>query len=359
MKGSQQRPARRGRAAGLWILALVLALLTGHALYWRWASQRLASGFQEWASDRRAHGWVVRAGQTESGGWPLEAALTVPALHIEGGQADIPDGFAWSAERVRLSVRLLQPHLLSIAAQGMQRLRFSDLPEIPYTADRLHADVPLEPGVPAHTAELLASHLRAGMPAGNDTASGLTLGLLQLHCDLRPAAPQGEPALSFSSSAEAIGLPPGPRWALGGRISSLSIDGALNGPLSRQPGLAHRATEWRDSGGTLDIRRVALGWGPLGLSGSATLALDMRLQPMGTGTARIVGYAETLDALAAAGAIARSAAMASKALAGLIARTPEEGGPAEVEVPLTLQDRALSIRQIPIARIPELIWPPE
>jgi len=359
MNGSGKLSRRRRPGVGLWIVVLVLVLLAGHALYWRWATQRLEQGFLAWAADRRTHGWVVRAGQPERGGWPLAASVSVPGLHVEGGQADIPDGFAWSAERVRLSVRLLQPRSLSIAAEGMQRLRLGDLPEIPYTADRLHADIPLEPGVPAHAADILARDLRAGMPSGKDATSGLTVGLLQVHGELRPAAPQGEPALAFTTSAEAIGLPPGLPWALGGRISSLSVNGALNGPLPRVPGLAHRATAWRDGGGTLEIQRLALGWGPLGITGSATLALDMRLQPMGTGNARIVGYADTLDALATSGVITRRAATAAKALAALIARVPEDGGKPEIEVPLTLQDRTLSIRQIPLARIPELIWPPE
>ena len=359
MNGSGGVGRRRGRGVGLWILVLVLVLLAGHALYWRWATQRLEQGFLAWAADRRAHGWVVRAGEPGRGGWPLAASVSVPGLHVEGGRADIPDGFTWDAERVRLSVQLLQPRSLAIAAEGRQRLRLSDLPEIPYTADRLRADVPLEPGVPAHVADIVARDLRAGMPAGKEATSGLTIGLLQLHGEVRPAAPQGEPALAFTTSAEAIGLPPDFRWALGSRISSLSIDGALNGPLPRVPGLAHRATAWRDGGGSLEIQRLALGWGPLGLTGSATLALDMRLQPMGTGTARIVGYAETLDALAASGGITKQAAMAAKALAGLIARVPADGGRPEIEVPLTLQDRTLSIRQIPLARIPELTWPPE
>ncbi len=359
MNGSGMPTRRRGRGVGLWIVVLVLALLAGHTLYWRWATQRLEQGFLAWAADRRAHGWVVRAGEPERGGWPLAAAVSLPGLHVEGGQADIPGGFAWNAERVRLSIRLLQPRLLTIAGEGMQRLRLGELPEIPYTADRLHAEIPLEPGVPAHVADIAARDLRAGMPAGKDATSGLTIGLLQMHGEFRPAAPQGEPALAFTTSAEAIGLPPDLRWALGGRISSLSVDGALNGPLPRVPGFARRAAAWRDGGGSLAIQRLALGWGPLGLSGSATVALDSRLQPMGTGVARIVGYAETLDALAASGAVTRQAAMAAKALAGLIARTPEDGGKPEIEVPLTLQDRTLSIRQIPLARIPELIWPPE
>ena len=78
---------------------------------------------------------------------------------------------------------------------------------------------------------------------------------------------------------------------------------------------------------------------------------------MGTGNARVVGYAETLDALATHGVISKSAATAAKAVLSLLAHTPEDGGPPDVEVPLTLQYRTLSMRQVPLLRLPEIDWP--
>ena len=56
--------------------------------------------------------------------------------------------------------------------------------------------------------------------------------------------------------------------------------------------------------------------------------------------------------LATTGALTRSAATAAKAVLGLLARLPEDGGAAEVEVPLTLQDRTLAMRQFPLMRLP-------
>ncbi len=43
--------------------------------------------------------------------------------------------------------------------------------------------------------------------------------------------PRSEPAANFSVSAEAIVLPALVKWPLGTNISSLSLDGVLNGPL--------------------------------------------------------------------------------------------------------------------------------
>ena len=66
---------------------------------------------------------------------------------------------------------------------------------------------------------------------------------------------------------------------------------------------------------------------------------------------------ETLDTLASHAAISRSAATATKAVLSLMAHNPEDGSPPDVEVPLTLQYRTLSMRQVPLVRLPELDWP--
>jgi hypothetical protein len=70
----------------------------------------------------------------------------------------------------------------------------------------------------------------------------------------------------------------------------------------------------------------------------------------------VVGYADTLDALATHGVISKSAATAAKAVLSLLANSPDDGSPPDVEVPLTLQYRTLSMRQIPLVRLPELDW---
>ena len=132
--------------------------------------------------------------------------------------------------------------------------------------------------------------------------------------------------------------------------------------------LAEQAAAWRDGGGSLEIRHLALIWGPLDLTASATLALDDQLQPMGAGSARLVGYAETLDALAAHGAISRSAATAAKAVLSLLAHNPEDGSPPDVEVPLTLAVShavdapgaagAAAGDGLAVSRVPDTLLPP-
>ena len=111
----------------------------------------------------------------------------------------------------------------------------------------------------------------------------------------------------------------------------------------------------RDGGGTLEIRELGFEWGPAGLQSSATIALDDSLQPMGAATARITGAGEALGVLASAGVIPPRAATLAQAALPLMTRQGENGE-ASVEVPLTLQDRRLTLGRIPIARMPTWSW---
>lgn len=346
------------RRLWMFLIALLSAVVIGDTLVWYFAVRQMRTDLAGWIGARRAAGWSVGVATPEAGGWPLAATLTLRAVALQGGASNIPDGLAWRAEQVVLRVTLRRPRVMQIDAEGAQHLRLSDAPDIPYTAGRLRLLVPLRADPSAQTVTLHGETLRASVPVagGDDT---LTLDRLDADVVLNPAAPQGQAAVSLSAAADGIGLPSRLKWPLGPRIASAALDAALNGPLPTASGLTARAAEWRDDGGSLEVQRIETHWGLLGLTATATLALDPELQPMGTGTAQLTGYAETLDALARNGLMSRSAATTAKAVLSLLANAPDDGSPSEVEVPLSLQYRTLSMRQVPLVRLPELDWPPQ
>ncbi len=343
------------RRRKLWIILLAapLVLLAADTLYWLIAVRNLEAGFTAWSNEQRRAGWSEVYGTLVRGGWPLAATLTVPAISLAGGTSSIPGGLAWSADSLVLRVALPRPSLLWIAPKGTQRLRFAGNPEIRFGADRMDVEVPLQPARVPPFLDVTTEHLRANTPLGDDAG----VGSVRLRLDLRPEAQSGEPAVAFALRVAAMTLPSGMAHPLGPHIASLAVDGALNGPVPLGHTPAERATAWRDGGGSAEIRHLALVWGPLDLTGSATLALDEQLQPMGAASARVLGYAETLNSLATHAAISRSAATAAKAVLSLLANSPGDGSPPDVEVPLTLQYRTLSMRQIPLVRLPEIEWP--
>lgn len=155
-------------------------------------------------------------------------------------------------------------------------------------------------------------------------------------------------------------LPPRPSgrpWSLGPRVASAAVEAVFTGPVPPRGPVTPRAAAWRDGGGTLRLPRLALGWGPLGLSGSATLSLDDRLQPVGAATLRMVGQDATLEAMVAAGSVSSRTALAARGVLAILAHAPEGGGEPQVDLPVTLQDGTLDAAHFPLARLPEWVWP--
>jgi len=349
------RPAGRFLLRGLAGTALLLLLLAaGHALLWRWMGMQLEAGFRDWAAQRRAQGWRVAHAAPARGGWPFAATLTLPQFRLEGGGATLPGGVDWQAEALLL--RLAPPRLdrLVVEMPGRHRLRIGPL-DTPFAADRLAATLPLEAGVLPREARLEGEGLRFGTPAGAAEARSA-----QLEVETRMTAIEGEPAVSLRLSADGILLPEsaGPAFGVLGRsVAAALLDLALTGPLPPGRGVAAKAEAWRDGGGTVELRALELRWGPVAATGTATLTLDEALQPMGAGTLRLAGGAEALAAAAQAGMLTRQAAGTARGVLRLLSRTPAEGGPPQLEVPLTLEGRRLAAARIPLAVLPAWTWP--
>ncbi len=349
-------PGRRRPLApriALGVLVALAALGAGHALLWRAMAAEIEQGFATWVQVRRAQGWRVDHAAPVRAGYPLSAALILPNLRIEGGEATLPGGFVLQAERAVLRVALPRLDRLRVEMPGAQRLRIGD-DEYRFAADTLVALMPLEGGTPPRGGEVLAERLRLSTPAGP-----MAVGSARATLDTSSTATEGEAALEVTATAEDIDLPaaPGGRAAtFGRRIAAFGAELALSGPVPPGRFPVVRAESWRDAGGTLEVKSLSLRWGPVGATAAATLALDEGLQPMGAGSIRLTGAAEALDALAEAGLVGRRAAATARAILPLMSR-PNPAGQPEVEVPLTIEDRTLAVARIPVLRFAPLAWP--
>lgn len=317
------------------LLALLAVLGVASFVLWRWAEAGLDQGFADWRARATAQGYAVTAGAVSRGGWPLAAEMVVDDFAIAGRAG-------YTAQRIVLRLDPRTPTLLQVRGEGTQSLRL-DGEAVPFTAADLVLSVPL---VQPTSAALAGKNLAF--------AEGLTVGLLEGQADW--SAPK---TIDARVSAEAITLPDSMHAALGPHIASATVEGVFAGTIPADAATPEGAAKaWRASGGAVDVRRIALGWGPLGVSGSASVKLDAALQPDATATLRLVGMEETLSALAAAHVIAPRAAQTAKAVAALMAHAPDGGGAPGVEVPLTLHEGTLSLGMIPLAVLPKLDWSP-
>lgn len=373
MRQKEDAPAlgiRRGaRRRFMWAITILTLLAAGHAVLWRWAVHRLEAETLAWASARRAQGWKVNLGPMTPGGWPLDAKLYVTGASISGAPPLTALPVVYATDDLAIGIGLPQPRSIVLQFAGQQSLRLGNNPALLFTAGSLRMALPFDPGVPVHEADITGQNMLLGpiqpsvaQPSvAQPGAAQLRVARMIFHADLHPSAAAGEPAVDLNLTAGPIDLPQSLAGgaqvqALGPHVDRLEMDAALSGPWSRAPDPVTRAAGWRDGGGSFTITRMALDWGKLTATGSATLAFDEKLQPMGTATMRLTGSDAALDGLAAAHAVAPQTAFAGKALLGLMAQ-PQPDGSSVVEVPLTLKDRTLLLGRLPLARLPELVWP--
>lgn len=336
------------------IVAILGVLVLADVVYWRIVAERVRAGYEAWVVTQISEGWEVKSGPVSIGGWPVSAGITIPTLMLRHAGVPIAGDVNVAFAGLSLSVPLFDPTMLSLSPTGPIHVKVGNQPDVIILGDRATALIPLlqDRGL---SIALHANQLRLEAATG---AWHATIGLLNGQVQIAATAPprSSEPTAVFVLTSEAIALPAGVNWPLGTNISSLTVDGRVTGPLPKAGDIGHWATAWRNGGGALDIAHLTMGWGPLGLALSATLGLDDSLQPMGSGNARVVGYADTLDRLAAAGMLTKSAALAAKAVLSLMAATSDLNESATVDVPLTLQSRTLSMHQVPLIRLPEVDW---
>ena len=361
---------------------LVLPVLLVPAA-WALAEWRFEAAVSGWAAARRAEGWTVRAGPAAWAGFPLRAALVLPDLALSSPAPGAPPGAAppgplpagldWAVPRLEISLSPLHPLTLVLRPSGPQRLRLAPLPPLDVDAADARIAVPLAapssakppatPTTPAATppaTDTATDTATDGDPPITATAAALRLAApdgpvasaasLSLSLALHPGAGRDAAAATLRLDAADVALP-----ALPVPLRTLSLAGAVDGPLAARATQAATAAAWRDGGGRVVLQRLAARWGDLAATGSATLALDGALQPSATATLRLSGYDAALDALAASGTIGPGTATIARAVLGLMAQT-DAGGARSVELPLTWRAGVVSAGQIPLLRTPAVTW---
>ncbi|MBM3487740.1 MAG: DUF2125 domain-containing protein [Alphaproteobacteria bacterium] len=334
---------RRGLV--VFLLLVVVAVAAGTA-FWFHAAGAFERGLERWADERRRAGGIVSWQTVAVGGFPLalEADIAAPR-YGEGGAGR---GWVWEGERIRARTSLWQRDRIDLVLPERSRLVAAG-GSAALTTRAPTGIVQLDARGRTSDVALLLPEPRLDLPAS-------VLAAREARIVLRPRAPDDKTLAGplVLAAFDAVRLPAEPRPVLGPEIARLEVEAVVTGLDDASPPGTLEA--WRSAGGTVEIRRLHMRWGPLDLAADGTLALDQALQPMGAATARIGGWREVIDHLAAGGAVpTRDAAMAKSALQ-LLARPTPEGGRSEIRVPLTVQASTLYLGPVKLLRVPPIAW---
>ncbi len=339
------------------IAVALIALAYGGG--WLYVAGTMRDAVERWAADGRAGGWTVTHGRVAMEGFPFALRARIHSPHVARGEG--ANFRSWRGPAVTATFRPWDMRHIEISAPGRHRIAFGQgrgRREATLAAERATGRASLDDsGRIQRLSITLEGAVFAAAPNGPETRAGsvaFTLIAPQATTDPQPE-PHRRPSLRLVAHIADMVLPPTARPALGRRIENIALTAVVKGRLGDGPP-AEALDSWRRDGGVIEVERLGLTWAALGLDADGTLALDPKLQPVGALTARITGYRETVDALVAAGALRPRDAMTAKIVLGLLAKTPEGGGPPRITAPLSVQDGALYIGPVKLLRLPRIKW---
>ena len=347
-----RRVARVARVAGVAGVA-VTALAIAYVALWFVVAQGFRDSVAAWTAARRDDGYAVDYTDLGLGGFPARIVATFgsPSVGAPGGRR----AWAWRGATAVVRLRPWDPETVSIDLSGTHGLDlvWAGRPvAFAGTAGRLVATVGLDEG------RVREFELRgADIDLKGDTGR-LAGASIEVTVRRHPAVGDGPRTRSASLvlAASELRLPDAADLPLGPLVAGLTVELDLIG-TPHGASLTDALAVWRDDGGTIEVKRLQTAYGPLALAAEGTMALDREMQPIGAFTTDIEGFFETVDAFRDRGLIRRRAAVMAKLVLGVMAKRAAGGGAAILSLPLTIQDRIVSVGTVPLATLPPIVWP--
>jgi hypothetical protein len=341
------------KLVGLVGVALIVAA-GFYTVWWLKAAEQAKQTLGLWVEARKSEGIAFDFESVTMEGFPFAFRMVLHSPRL-----DLPrSGGAWSwrgPERVGFEIQALAPFRISLAASGQHHL-----------TDPKGAKIDIDAGMlkvllSADGAGLngLWLEIEKGVAGAPGAAEPLRIEKLFVALEtLSPADPLSlkEPTLSLDLRAQGIDLPPEINPPLGPRLETADLRAQVYAPLPRRFEEGE-ARAWNEAGGTVEIETLRVAWAPLDLTGDGTLALDHDLQPMGSFTANLKGAFETVDVLAKRKLVDAGDAMVAKIALAVLAKASPDPSSGVIRLPLTLQNRALTLGPARLLKLKDIIWP--
>ncbi len=336
------QPVHR-RAVGISIIAMLLALLGGYAIWWWIAVTQTEVAIDNWIAERRTEGWQVSYKNRQTDGFPFSIRVEIALPQVQNGV------WAWQGEKLELSGK---PWSLT---------------EVDFDLGGLHKGQVLMGGQ-AEPFTLAAANFGGYVRLDEGRAQGIVAeGVnLKLHLEARD---QTFTLSAFEMNVEQrnpkqtdwrmrlrdLRVPQTLRAPLGSRLQHVDAKGQFDEVLGGGS-LKEALSSWRDRGGKLKVQALDVGYSSLRLAGEGTVALDSRLQPTAAFATRARGVMATIDSLAETGLIKGRDSLAAKLVLGALSKTPDGGGERYLDLDLTLENRTLSAGPFKLLRLKPVRW---
>lgn len=360
-------PPNGGRKRGFIVLAVAAAVALAYGGYWSYLAGQVGAGVGQWFAERKSEGLEAGYGSVKVGGFPFQLVAVIEAPHLAQPQG--PEPWSWKGPALVLKARPWRLTRVRLSAPGRHRFKLTRQGRpVAFTVEFGELELKLNHRGGGTGRAMLSVREIILRDASEKTVAGVAAAdfIAERPGRADDGGPGGPaPALDILVDVEGVSYKTAPVRGLGRTTARVFVRVSVMGEAHDAPGFplgpgkltAGALAGWRDSGGTLEIKRFALGHGPLTLGGDGTLALDASMRPIGAFTLRIKGFEETLDRLAEAGAIKPYPAALAKTVLRALAVKQGVPGAGELKAPLSLQDGWLYVGPMAVARLPPIRWP--
>lgn len=336
--------------------ALLATIAAAYTAFWFYNASAMKSRIVEWAAERHALGDAAEIGIAGVSGFPLRMAVDLENVAVAFHRGET----SWSLKAPRLALvsQVFSPRRFTIALPDtaeIARTRPSGRDVLVKTGGRADLEVALNSLDGLRGATFTAAALSfSGTWGGQPLATALSVADASVEAAVEPPiASKSQSATTARLTATAHGLrwPRNLAFPLGPEVASFDLDAIATGPINAGP--AYNALQqWREAGGMITVRRVSLRWGSSALDGTGTLAVDPRLQPIASLTARVEGFVPLVDVLDTAGMIRDTDATLARLVLG---REMPQNGPANLS--LSVRDGIVYAGPLALVRVPQIPWP--
>lgn len=328
-------------------LLVVLAISVGtYSAWWFWLADEARIRFEHWVESEQAQGRSISYENLAVSGFPGPLLIHINTLSIDHE----PGGWKLSMPAVDVTLEPWNIFMLTGSVRSPADLNVRKGPatgtyQLRMAQNKFHAAITRAASLDLAFEGVDITNLGTDETLRIDTLNAsLTRGSVPIYATLE-------------IDANGATLPTTLNALLGNDVQRLQLRIDATG-AELPSGLNAASLEvWRVNGGAFDMTNLAVIYGPLGMKGTGTFALDENLQPFGAFTAKITGYNAAIDALTRIKAIPPGNAAIAKIVLGAIAKVPDGGGPKMIEVPLTAQDQYLTVGPVQLLRLPQVVWP--
>ena len=334
----------------LWVISLILLGLLLTYLSWWIGALYLSHKENQWIDDKRNNGWKIEFSERTKTGFPLRWRSNYSEITIKA-PFDKKKSLYWSSNYVFFDWSPLNPRDLSVVAGGKTSTKafnqsLEKLFELSF--DGLNIDI----STAEHDRKRYTFFSKTIKALGGNLSS-VSFHNPKLKLKLSPKKSEnGIPKFAkLNVSAEEIELPNQSKNSAYFPIKRFVLRGDIYGNYRTKLRPREALSEWRQSGGAIEINELKADWGGINFQSVGTYSVDQELRLLASLKIEASGFRKLFQSFAKTGVLADSDLFFLQMVLSGLGVKNSGNNKDKISIPITAQDGWLAVGPIRLLKL--------